>query len=144
MYIIKIEQYPNGAHRNQQWTGGALPVGYAELPASVGVPETLENFPFGDIEVDYTGAYPVVTAWHPLPMPEPSEPDITPAEQRENAYNTETIIPWGGDMLTVTAAAQLWQYYAAEGSYKADELQALIAAAKAEIRAKYPDEEVTV
>ena len=68
----------------------------------------------------------------------------TPAEQRENAYNTETITPWGGDMLTVTAAAQLWQYYAAEGSYKAEELQTLIAAAKAEIRAKYPDEEVTV
>lgn len=67
----------------------------------------------------------------------------TPADLREEAYNTQTIIEWDGTLLTVTQAAQLWQYYAAEGSTKADELQALIAAAKQTIREQYPDEGVS-
>ena len=66
----------------------------------------------------------------------------TPAEQREEAYNTRPIVAWEGEQLTVTQAAQKWQYYAAEGSAKADELQVLIAAAKQTIREQYPDEEV--
>lgn len=66
----------------------------------------------------------------------------TPAEKREEAYNSEAIIEWNGEMLTVTQAATLWQYYAAEGSDKAAELTALIATAKQTIRDKYPDEEV--
>ena len=45
-----------------------------------------------------------------------------------------------GEMITVTAASQLWQYYASEGSEKVTELQTLIAAAKAKIRGEYPDE----
>lgn len=72
----------------------------------------------------------------------PEEPTLTPAEQREAAYNTAKIIPWEGGTITVTEAAQLWQYYAAEGNPKAEQLQALIAAAKAEIREEYPDEGV--
>ena len=68
----------------------------------------------------------------------PEAPALTPAEQREEAYNTARIIPWEGGTITVTDAAQLWQYYAAEGNPKADELTALIATAKAEIRAQYP------
>ena len=71
----------------------------------------------------------------------PVAPVLTPAEQREKAYKTQAIIEWDGNMLTVTKAAQKWQYYAAEGSTKADELQALIAAAKQTIREQYPDEE---
>lgn len=67
-------------------------------------------------------------------------PELPPAELREQAYNTDQTIPWCGAMLTVTEAAQQWAYYAAEGrSDKTDALTALIAAAKAEIRAKYPD-----
>jgi hypothetical protein len=72
----------------------------------------------------------------------PVEPTPTPTEQRENAYNTDPVIEWGGEMLTVTQAATMWQYYAAEGSEKASELQGLIAAAKQTIREQYPDEEV--
>ena len=68
-----------------------------------------------------------------------SPPFPTSVEMREEAYNTEKVIEWYGDMITVTEASQLWQYYAAEGSDKAAELQALIAAAKASIREKYPD-----
>lgn len=69
----------------------------------------------------------------------PEAPVVTPAEQREEAYNTSKIIPWEDSTITVTEAAQLWQYYAAEGNPKAEQLQALIAAAKAEIRAQFPD-----
>ncbi|MBR2934921.1 MAG: hypothetical protein IKB79_05020 [Oscillospiraceae bacterium] len=72
---------------------------------------------------------------------EPVTPVLTPAQQREEAYNTQPIIEWDGELLTVTQAAQKWQYYAAEGSARADELQALIAAAKQTIREQYPDEE---
>ena len=70
--------------------------------------------------------------------PEPT----TPAQLREEAYNTQAIIEWDGDMLTVTQASQKWQYYAAEGdTAKTDALTALIAEAKASIREQYPDEE---
>ena len=75
-----------------------------------------------------------------------SESDIpkhmTAEGKREKAYNTEAIIEWGGDLITVTKASQLWQYYAAEGNTtKTGELTALIAEAKASIREQYPDEE---
>ena len=66
-------------------------------------------------------------------------PEMTPAEQRERAYDTEPCVAWDGDMLTVTQAAQQWAYYAAEGNTeKTDALTALIAAAKADIRAQWP------
>ena len=69
-------------------------------------------------------------------------PELTPAEQREQAYNTEPCVAWDGSMLTVTEAAQRWAYYAAEGrSDKTDALTALIAAAKASIRAQWPEKE---
>lgn len=71
----------------------------------------------------------------------PMQPTITPAQQREEAYNTAKIIPWDGGYITVTEAAQLWQYYAAEGNHKAEELTALIANAKAEIREQFPEVE---
>jgi hypothetical protein len=64
---------------------------------------------------------------------------LFPAEQRKEAYNTAQIIPWESGTITVTEAAQLWQYYAAEGNPKAEELTALIAKAKVEIRERYPD-----
>lgn len=70
-------------------------------------------------------------------------PGATPAKKREKAYNTETIISWNGEMITVTEAATLWQYYAAEGSENATTLQTLIADAKATIREKYPYEGVS-
>lgn len=74
----------------------------------------------------------------------PSEailPAKTPAQLREAVYNTDPVIEWEGESLTVTQAAQKWQYYASEGNDKATTLQTLIAEAKAAIRAKYPDGE---
>lgn len=82
----------------------------------------------------------VAVAEHPVL--EYKSTEVLAAVLRERAYNTEAIIPWDGEMLTVTQAAQLWQYYAAEGSDKAAELQTMIAAAKQTIRGSYPDEEV--
>ena len=65
---------------------------------------------------------------------------LTPAEQREVAYNCKPAIEWDGEMLTVTQAAQQWAYYAAEGdTAKTEALTALIAKAKADIRAEWPD-----
>ena len=73
------------------------------------------------------------------------EPELTPAERREQAYNTEPCVALDGSMLTVTEAAQLWQYYAAEGrTDKTDELTALISAAKASIRERWLDKETEV
>jgi hypothetical protein len=65
----------------------------------------------------------------------------TPAQLREQAYNSEHVIEWEGEQLTVTEAARLWMFYASENSGKADELTALIVDAKLDIRAKYPDTE---
>ena len=65
----------------------------------------------------------------------------TPAEYREIAYNTLPWVEWGGDMMTVTQAANQWAYYAAEGrTDKTDALASLIAEAKQSIREQYPDE----
>ena len=67
-------------------------------------------------------------------------PSPAASKLREEAYNNEPIIDWNGAKLTVTEASTLWQYYAAEGSVRADVLQKLIASAKAEIRERFPDE----
>lgn len=68
------------------------------------------------------------------------EPVLTPAQEREKAYNTLAVIQWDGNMITVTEAAQQWSYYAAEGKTdKTDVLTILIAEAKQTIREKYPD-----
>lgn len=60
-------------------------------------------------------------------------------EMREKAYETEKCIEWDGDMLTVDEANNMFLKYDAEGNEKSDELTVLIAAAKAEIRKRFPD-----
>ena len=63
----------------------------------------------------------------------------TAAQLREEAYDADAIIDWHGEYITVTKAALLWQYYAAEGNdVITTELTAKIAEAKASIRDKYP------
>jgi len=64
---------------------------------------------------------------------------LTSEEKREKAYRTEKIISYKGMDLTVDEANVYWQMYMAEGSDKANDITALIAAAKADIRARYPD-----
>lgn len=132
MRIIEIEALENGAHRNQSadWiTAETCPEGWAIIPDEM----ECENFPFGTVEVEDG----TVTSWTPTDIP--SDPEPSAVERREIAYNTEPVIEWDGGMITVTAAAQLWQYYAAEGSPIAEQLTTLIAAAKAEIRERIHD-----
>lgn len=70
----------------------------------------------------------------------PYPPIPTPAQQRETAYDTDPLIQWQGKSITVTEAARLWTYYTSEGdAATATALTEQIAAAKAEIRARYPD-----
>ena len=71
------------------------------------------------------------------PPPDPEQ--LTPAEQRKQAYETEPIINWGGQLITVDEANKLWTDYAAEDSAKAELLTGLIKEAKAAIREKYSD-----
>lgn len=134
MRIIEITALSNGAHRNQTGTFSIIPSGWAVIPDGMETP----NFPFGEVTVDDTQTPPVVAGWTPLPIPEPETP--SPSKQREESYNTQAIISFGGEMLTVTQASQKWQYYAAEGNTaKTDELTELIAEAKASIREQLPD-----
>ena len=140
MKIIKIEANPNGSHDNQDFHG-SIPEGWALVPTAL----QTENFPFGEPVVEASaGGFAVVTGWAPRDMPTVAAPELTPEQLREQAYNTEASVLWEGKALTVTQAALLWQYYAAEGNDLADDLTALIAGVKAEIRARYPDEEAAV
>lgn len=127
MRIIEITALSNGAHRNQ--TASVCSDGWAIIPDDM----VCENFPFGEIEVSDG----VVTKWTPGEIP--ADPVPTAEEQREIAYNTEPCVEWENEMITVTHAAQLWNYYAAEGSERATQLTTLIAAAKAEIRERIHD-----
>ena len=135
--MFEITVLPNGAHRNQAYHG-TLPEGWAVIPDDI----VLENFPFGEGEAFEIDGVMTVTKWTPGEVPESGTPTLTPTQQREEAYNTMPIVEWEGQMLTVTQAATMWQYYAAEGSEKATELQTLIATAKQTIREQFPDEEV--
>lgn len=111
--ILKIMPFPNGAHANQTFDAPApVPEGWAYLPPSLGTPETLENFPFGEITVETMDIgipvgeengevimetlenAPTVTGWTPMPMPEPEplpeEPPQTDQEARLTALEKET------------------------------------------------------
>lgn len=88
MTIIKIVPHDNGGHDNQT-SSAAIPIpdGWAEIPPELGTPETLENYPFGEIMVSYMDGTPIVTKWKPLPVPEP-EPEPEP----EEGYTAEEMI----------------------------------------------------
>lgn len=134
--IVEIKALPDGGHKSQGYHGEVL-AGYALIPEDMDTP----NFPYGEVEASEVDGVMTVTKWVPGEVPAPKT--LAPAQQREEAYNTRPLIEWDAEMLTVTQAATKWYYYAAEGSAKADELQALIAAAKQTIREQYPDEEVS-
>ena len=133
MRIIEIAPLSNGAHRNQSGSFRTIPTGWAVIPNSMAT----DNFPFGEVAVEEIDGVMTVTSWTPGEIP--AAPAPAPAEQREKAYNEERLIEWDGNMLTVTEAATLWQYYAAEGSEKAQALTTLIVKAKEAIRGKYPE-----
>lgn len=79
----------------------------------------------------------------PVPTPQP-EPVLTPKERRERTYETEPLIEYDGDMITVDDANKLFLQYSAEGNtQKYMDLQILIGRAKADVRARFPDGEET-
>lgn len=133
MRIIEIKALNNRAHKNQTGTVSTIPEGWAVVPDDM----ECANFPFGEVETAEIDGIMTVTKWIPGELPAPIE--LTPAEKREQAYNVEKIIYWDGKDITVTEAATLWQYYAAEGNEKAEQLTILISFAKQSIREKYPD-----
>ena len=134
--IVEIKSLADGSHRSQTYHGEVMD-GYALILDGTETP----NFPYGEVEAAEVDGVMTVTRWTPGEVPAPVEP--SPAEQREAAYNTQPIVEWEGNLLTVTQAATKWQYYAAEGDMvMADSLTVLIAAAKQTIRDQYPDEEV--
>lgn len=68
--------------------------------------------------------------------------ELTPAERRENAYQTERCCPYGDDLYTCDELEDLYYKYFAEDG-KEDicaALKAAITAGKAHIREEYPDE----
>ena len=86
--IIKIEPHTNGGHDNQTINGVTpetfpIPDGYAVVPESVGTPETLENYPFGEVTVESIDGVPTVTSWTPLPIPEPEPAPVTEPQYTE-------------------------------------------------------------
>lgn len=84
MTVIETAPLSNGAHSNQT-VDGALPIpeGWAVIPESVGTPDTLENFPFGEIAVEESGGVLTVTGWTPLPIPAPPEEPPAPPSVEE-------------------------------------------------------------
>lgn len=74
MTIIKISLNENGSHDNQTMFDETpetfpIPEGYAILPDSVGAPDSLENFPFGEVTWENVDSIPTITSWSPLPFP---------------------------------------------------------------------------
>lgn len=65
----------------------------------------------------------------------------TQKELREHSYETDKVISYEGEMLTVDEANRKWQEYQAEGNSKANELTILIANAKTTIREQHSDTE---
>ncbi len=132
MTIISIEKLAPGwhdvqsqSHRTEVWLDG-----YIE------VPETLSDLAFSiggycDLVIEDG----VLTDIIPAPLPSTT---FTPSEQRKRAYETEPLIEWDNEQITVDAANQLWLGYAAEENPKADDLQEKIIAAKTAIRTRIP------
>lgn len=101
-------------------------MGFATLQVEEGVITSVET---------NQEAYDEYQAAHPPYVP-------SPAERREHEYETTPCISWGGEQITVDQANQKWSAYTAEGDVEiAQELTALIADAKANIRKQIPDEE---
>lgn len=83
MKMLKIAALPNGAHINQDYHG-KLPEGWAIVPADV---ELLENFPFGEVEVEEIDGVMTVVKWTPGALPEP-EPETEPAPTLDDRVAT--------------------------------------------------------
>lgn len=130
----------------QTWTMDFVPKGYVSLDDGVDTRIYYNAMGFVELILEngiVTGMTANEAAYQAYLAALPPEEVSDPVGQRERAYEEERLVEWpegGGTYLTVTEAAQQWQYYAAEGNTaNTVRLQELIAAAKAVIRERYPD-----
>ena len=97
--IIKIEPHENGGHDNQTFNESfdlsLLPEDWAVLPEVVGTPDTLDNFPYGDITVEETDGVLTVTSWTPGTVPDPEPiPETEETEEPEVATKDDIQAVW--------------------------------------------------
>lgn len=85
---------------------------------------------------EYTEENGVIVGVNPLPIPKVS---LTPTELRQQAYETNPLIEWEDENITVDQANTIFLRYFAESNLKAEEIQMLIISAKDSIRQTYPD-----
>lgn len=136
MIYIDNKPNPSGAYPNP--TNEPFPGCIALTDEQAEIFFAYNGFVSVQIDGESVIVSPDVTAWKAWKAS--TMQTLSPSEQRKNAYETEKVVHWAGNILTVSEAGALWQYYAAEGSAKADQLQALISDAKAQIREEFPDQ----
>lgn len=81
--IVEIISDAFGGHNNHTaYYSIPVPDGWAVISPEVGTPKTLENFPFGNFEVEEIDGvlYMKKDSWTPLPMPEPA-PEPEPEDE---------------------------------------------------------------
>lgn len=77
MKIIEIITQENGSHRNQTGEFLTIPEGWAVVPDDL----VIENFPFGEVEVEEIDEVMTVTSWTPGTIPEPEPEPISEMER---------------------------------------------------------------
>ena len=103
------------------------------------------DFPLCDIDPgDYLRQEISIGSWLFINTPKPVQPEpqvLSPRERRELTYETEPLIAYESEQITVDEANKLFLQYAAEGNNsKCSQLQQLIHEAKTTIRNTYPDD----
>ena len=93
---------------------------------------------------DYLRQEISIGSWLFINTPKPVQPEpqvLSPRERRELTYETEPLIAYESEQITVDEANKLFLQYAAEGNNsKCSQLQQLIHEAKTTIRNTYPDD----
>ena len=91
MTIIEIKKNASGGHDNFTGDNWEFPVldGWAVIPESVGTPDTLKNFPFGDVETKVIDGVMTVTKWIPGTVPEAVE--LPPSEMEKMRADIDFI-----------------------------------------------------
>ena len=103
------------------------------------------DFPLCDIDPgDYLRQEISIGSWLFINTPKPVQPEpqvLSPRERRELTYETEPLIAYESEQITVDEANKLFLQYAAEGNNsKCSQLQQLIHEAKTTIRNTDPDD----
>lgn len=103
-----------------------------QIEVSEEIYNALTNLPSDYVEVG--GEIISVT---PIPLVEAM---LTQAEKREQEYQTNPLIEWQGENITVDQANIMFMRYFAEADERAKEIQTFLIGAKNTIREMHPDE----